>query len=189
MFKFFRSTTIPFFLAFAFVVSAHANTPPVIDADIQVQQHFTSLESAAIAGLTSANKHFGVEYGGVVYKIGDKYYFTNPITQNDNQQVQFAVRLHHGAKIVALFHTHPSAQDSDEFSAMDIKVANALNVPSYIAVQESGEILVYKPGDPTSTEMVGGEPDVLYAMGHFVCDLSDTSENRLCPIVANSKTS
>ena len=161
----FKSIVISFVLAFA-SCSAFADTsPPVINA-IANTHMFTSVDQAAENALADANRHIGVEYGGVIYEIAGKFYYSDPVTTNDNQAVTFRIRLQHDAHIVALFHTHPKGQNNDQFSECDIKMARTLKVPSYIVIQDTQQIKVFRTGvDPVYEERVGGEPDILWAAG------------------------
>ncbi len=121
-----------------------SETPVVLAVD--TQPAFTTLNDAVIHGLSVASTHPGVEYGGVVYKIGQAFYYSEPVTLNEALDIRFTVRFQHGTKIVALYHTHPAGADSQWFSDTDVKTARDLNLPSYIAVQATNTIKVFTPG-------------------------------------------
>lgn len=158
-----------FFALNCCIAPLYAAEIPVIEATGTTQAYETA-QQAAVEGLRQANQHLGVEYGGVVYQIGSSFYTSEPATLNEAEQVSFRIRLHKGAKLVALYHTHPGAGDPSAFSECDIKMAELLNVPSYIIVQQTKQMEVFIPGVDKKYSAYEPPPSktTYYSRGHSI---------------------
>ncbi len=111
---------------------------------------------AVRAALNTASEHYRNEYGGIVYKLNDRYYYTFPVTLEESSEVRFKVEILRAAKLVALYHTHPPGALSDLFSQCDIEIADQLKVPSYILVLDNGQIKSFLPGVSSTFNEGGG---------------------------------
>ena len=96
------------------------------------------------------------EYGGLIYQLDGKWYYTAPRTDNQkkfvypggpkNEEYQ---KLPKGAKVTAFYHTHPDAYDdnfvSDWFHPGDRSESDRTNLNGYMANGGDGVIQVYRP--------------------------------------------
>jgi len=106
---------------------------PVSDVTTTFTYHSELL--AAEVGLSLAiNASTTDECGGLIWKHNDVFCYSDPVTIGNGYE--FAARSGKrpdGAVFVALYHTHPSLDDTGKlFSVNDVKVAKELNVNSYI---------------------------------------------------------
>lgn len=150
-------------LLFSLASAAYASMP-VVMATGQGQSYETE-QQAVKQALIDASVHYTSEYGGVVYELNGKYFYTTPATVEEASQVRFEIRMLRSARLVALYHTHTPGAQSDLFSQCDIQVATQLRVPSYILVLDKGEIESYTPGTDKvyhidSNDLDGGLIDV-----------------------------
>jgi Domain of unknown function (DUF4329)/Prokaryotic homologs of the JAB domain len=110
-------------------------TAPIVHAD-----QLDDVASTALHSVEPRSKYTGMEFGGAIYELNGQLVATAPETGNGHE-VTLHIRIPHGAHLVALYHTHPGSQSSNEdFSEADISVAKQLKVPSYILATRSGTI-------------------------------------------------
>lgn len=88
----------------------------------------------------------------LVYEKDGKFFYVEPQGDGTYGRVKQALKFPKGSRIAALVHNHPRelagvGKDGmlDHFSPADIKQAQALNVPSYIAFGDSMRINEYLP--------------------------------------------
>lgn len=109
-----------------------------------------SLDAIAIAALTAVfGMHDCREHAGVIMSEADGSYFASPAVTGKDDTFTLHIKIYAGQHVAAIYHTHPGCTHSDEskfFSPQDIDMANALHVPSYIAVLTNGQVLRYTPG-------------------------------------------
>jgi hypothetical protein len=130
-------------LSLLLITNAFAVNPTVSSPDVTCQG-YPSLETAAIAALDkSKSLSETIEYAGVIYAYNGSYCFTQPVSSGSDHD--FAVRARFPGKLAGLYHTHPRADRSELFSARDVETANALGLPSYIAVIATAEIRSFDP--------------------------------------------
>jgi uncharacterized protein DUF4329 len=129
-----------YFFAFSCCNAAYFSTP------------YSSIDQAASTCLREVmpqSKADNAEYGGGIYMVDGQYFCTPAESQHGEEKVSIHIRIPKSAKFVGLYHTHPSFSayygDSEMFSATDVKVALALNVPSYIGVLSSNTIHRFIP--------------------------------------------
>jgi hypothetical protein len=131
---------------------------------------FGSVQDAATAGLQQAAElHSCHEFAGAVIQDGSAFFVT-PLTEGQDDRVNFKIVLRPGEKIAAVFHTHPACVRTGlqrTFSVGDVGVAHQLGVPSYLGAIVSGGVevrrFIYR-ADPTDLEGT--------AEGKFVTKLS-----------------
>jgi hypothetical protein len=108
---------------------------------------FATVDEAAVAALAEAMaarpaKH---EHAGVVYRCGDGYGYTAP-QRGGRIGFRLAVDLPKGARLAALYHTHPVAFMDWQFSEHDTEVAAKMLVPSFVGVVRYGRVIALDPG-------------------------------------------
>lgn len=105
-------------------------------------------EEAIKKALSNSSRY---EYGGAVLSFEGKYCYTEPVSENDPENVSFSLNVPAGYKLVALYHTHPFAPDENAacegFSAADLEVSKALKTRSYIGFVGSKAIRYYDPNE------------------------------------------
>jgi hypothetical protein len=88
------------------------------------------------------------EYGGAIYRdAAGRYCYSVPGRGKGDDSFTFRIVIPDGAALAGLYHTHPydGGKESDTFSPDDVKVADKLDVVSYIRVARTGLILRYRP--------------------------------------------
>lgn len=132
---------------------------------------YSSAEAAVLSQLKPLlASHPELEAGGEVVELKGRYYASLPESGTANS-VCIQIVVPHGARIVAIYHTHPGAEPIDAvFSEVDIGTAEALHIPSYIGVTEQGIVIRWRPGDDTY-ETVSGQRvahgTTIYHSGEF----------------------
>jgi hypothetical protein len=126
---------------------------PISYPDSSCPGYSTINDAAKAALLKAAQQSTQVEYGGVIYRQGDLFCFTVPVTNNEKFSVAFKASLLAGTKKVALYHTHPKGKHSERFSSDDVETARGFNLPSFIGVIQTGEVRLYKPVRKRPTEL------------------------------------
>lgn len=126
-------------------------------AKVLSEQSYNSEQEAAIAALQVAipltDKY---EVGGVIVLFRDKYYYTVPVSSNQQKTITFHVKPTDGMP-VALYHTHPSLArmvNEEEplfFSAYDVDLAEKNKINSYLGIVADKTIRVYLPGKTPKT--------------------------------------
>ncbi len=128
---------------------------------------FDTLEQAAIkasryaAALSSMN-----EYGGAVVQCSDtgKFYFTEPVTENQDRRVSFQAVLPKVCKVVGLYHSHPlNDGKAHQFSDLDKAMGDKFDLPMYIGVRVDGSVRQYvknKVGKGDSQRVVATGSDL-----------------------------
>jgi proteasome lid subunit RPN8/RPN11 len=84
------------------------------------------------------------EYAGVVIAQVGGGYRTTPLQRYDEATFKLVVKIVHGEKIVAIYHTHPPGKQpylSERASPQDHEASRALHIPSYIGVVSSKQII------------------------------------------------
>ncbi len=112
---------------------------------------YPTLLAAAMAALQLASgptvqDHH--EWAGVLLQTPSGYTYTAP-ERGTHEHFRLVLQIPRGDKIVALYHTHDSAEadpsTTDRFSEADISVAFALHVPSFIWVQYTHRVREFVP--------------------------------------------
>lgn len=86
------------------------------------------------------------ERGGVVFAWQGHYWFTSPAGGNNGYSPgDLHFLIPRGAKIVALYHTHPVGPLSTMLSPEDVQLANDKNWVSYVGMFQSNAIVRYVP--------------------------------------------
>lgn len=133
-------------VAFACASTSFAGDRPVASVAPGATSH-TSLDSAALAALAmAAPLSLRFEFGGALVNCAGAYYFTAPVTSDDERRIDFDARVPKGCTLAGLYHTHPGVGvEAAQFPVTDVEQARALNVRSYIAVAVDGTVRVYDP--------------------------------------------
>lgn len=121
----------------AHIPSKAINT--AVDPEVTV---YKSIDEAAVAALIEAasqgkNKQ-GFEFGGCIFSnnktSGTEFYYTRPVSNSSNDGFKASCLIPAFAPhLVGMYHTHPAEQNFDGFSDYDLKLADHLNITSYIA--------------------------------------------------------
>ncbi|MBI3564842.1 MAG: hypothetical protein HY079_06575 [Elusimicrobia bacterium] len=121
--------------------------PPPVSAVVE-SEAYASAEQAAVAGLRIAMARSGrYENGGAVVAKDGSFYRTEPVSNGDEGHIRFAVEVPAGARLVAIFHTHPDAGPQTRlFSQDDVAEAAKLGLTSYIGVMDDRVIRRFTPG-------------------------------------------
>lgn len=148
-------------------------TTPVALATGKGPSYSTQMQ-AVRAALNASSVHYRSEYGGIIYELNHRYYYTRPVTLEESSEVRFKVEIVRTAHLVALYHTHPPGALSSLFSECDIEIADQLHVPSYILVLDKGQIKSFVPGVTKTFEQGGGvlTPRVTASYGKVVGRIS-----------------
>ena len=117
----------------------------------------TEAEAAQAALTVAAQQSAELEQaGGIALKDG-KYYPTNAVSNHDREH--FAIRIQFAGKLVAIYHTHPGNDGTqDAFSRDDRAVAANMHVHSYIKAVASGGVY-----------MLDSSEHVTQLGGHSLC--------------------
>ncbi|HEY8508571.1 MAG TPA: DUF4329 domain-containing protein [Steroidobacteraceae bacterium] len=107
---------------------------------------YESVEEAVIAALAIAlplsRKH---EFGGVIFEIAGRYYYTHPVTSHRHDECIYDAEAPAGARLAALYHTHTPHDMAGYFSAADVATAVRHGVKSYVGLFSKREIRVFDP--------------------------------------------
>jgi proteasome lid subunit RPN8/RPN11 len=134
--------TLPFSLIcwalFVWLVLAVFSEAQAGDIDTPATMAVAELQHAM--ALPDANKF---EYAGAIIAQVDGGYRTTLLQRCDESTFKIVVKMVHGEKIVAIYHTHPPGKQpylSERASPQDREMARALRVPSYIGIVSSKQI-------------------------------------------------
>jgi hypothetical protein len=108
---------------------------------------FATIEETIPAALQAA-VDIGVafEAGGAIYQHGTLVCFTKPVTQHLPDAIDYRVGLVSGDHVLALFHTHPGASETErEFSYQDKTLARKLHLPMYVRVVHANLTIHFQP--------------------------------------------
>jgi proteasome lid subunit RPN8/RPN11 len=87
-----------------------------------------------------------MECATVIIAQTDGTFRLAPLTVGTERTFRLRYTLFIGEKLVAIFHTHPGRDaNADLFSDMDVRVAEKLEIPSYIYVLRTAQMRVYFP--------------------------------------------
>lgn len=181
------------FVVGALLVSGSAFAQQQMAEDLKVHQDpasyvtdspaFDTIVDAAKAGLAIAagfSKENHTEYCGAIIRKhvtaqqadgsifdGEKFFYTNIVTNSERSACNFRVLMYKGNVLVGMFHVHPrtirdavAGNRSDQkslddqslfFSPEDIKTAQTAKVQSFIYFEVSNEIRVFTPGKTRMT--------------------------------------
>jgi hypothetical protein len=157
----FRATLLGAVLMLSFVSVCSASEP--LSLPVANEAPSSTLDKAAIQALRSAIKvSTVVEEAGALYTLGGKFYYTSAASNSDEAHFAIRIGFPQGAKLVALYHTHPNHENNDMFSPNDVNIANQMHVISYVGVltQSTSHIIKYIPGVSKmgSCARCGGSP-------------------------------
>lgn len=117
---------------------------PLSAPDANQQSYATeqaAMDAAAHSALSISTTN---EVGGAIYKQGTAYHFTLGVTANAGNAVDYRVALPQGAKMVALYHTHPGTNGgADHFSPDDLKLADSMHTSMYVVVVMTDTVIGY----------------------------------------------
>ena len=131
---------------------------------------YKSAQEAAIAGLRSLKQQNAEWGGGVLYNPATGMYaYTQPTSQGDGYHFSARIQMPRGWQLSAIFHTHPSGDNSLMFSGDDVNMAQQLKVPSYILPADDNKIRLF---DPTASKVVAShlDPSKTYFNGSIVSE-------------------
>lgn len=142
-------------------VDGVVNAAPLpVSGPVPGEAGYATMDSAALAAEESAvSMGVTVERAGVIYHLGDRFYFTAPTTSGGGDEFHIGVSFPRGATLVALYHDHPDHTDNDHFSAPDVQVADQLHVASYVGViqGDKSHVIRYTPGHSQTYHYAGGD--------------------------------
>lgn len=132
-----------------------AALPTVAMSEFLWSPVYDSERDAALAALTyvaevAAKDTEPTEYIGIIYELNGKFLFTAPISGPPDKPVVSDIEWPAQATMAATYHNHVSGQGNEEFSSIDIRTARKLNVPAYLYVADTAEILRWHPDDGRS---------------------------------------
>jgi hypothetical protein len=110
---------------------------------IEGQENYTTQQAAANAA-AHAVIALSTEYesGGAIYQDETGFHFTAPVTATKTTEIDFRVGLPHGAKLIAVFHSHVgNAGNADEFSPSDVTLQRTLGAAMYVVVVSKKEVI------------------------------------------------
>lgn len=136
------------------IVVLHTRTTPeqtpIVQAYINCTKYDTPDEAALAALKRSFTRNKEYEMGGVLYKMDNKFCFSEPVTNKDPMLLSFNIPLEVKKIMVGIYHTHPLSEHDDYgvlFSQTDIEYADKFQVPTYIGILYSGEVKRHSPTD------------------------------------------
>jgi proteasome lid subunit RPN8/RPN11 len=108
---------------------------------------FETADAAAEAALAIAmEKKHNVEWGGFVLQLKDgRYAYTEAVTCGQRETCAYEGQLLPGARLAAIYHTHPEHEADEYFSEADIATAIRHAVKSYIGVVAGRHMRVFDP--------------------------------------------
>lgn len=87
-----------------------------------------------------------MECATAILRGSDGTYRVTPITVGTEGTFRLHINYQLGDTLVCLFHTHPGKDgNADSFSDLDVRVAEKLEIPSYIYVLRLSQMRVYYP--------------------------------------------
>ena len=123
---------------------------------------YDTMDQAAVAAENVAMKNTKVEFGGSVYFLNGKYYYTKAVTENSRFQVNYRVQIPINSKLVAMYHTHPGDSPyADQFSTSDIIMGQRMNMILYVAILNKNHMLKFDPSKDHVTVDIFYHPDHL----------------------------
>jgi proteasome lid subunit RPN8/RPN11 len=126
----------------------YVKTLPVSGVDAG-QVGAETMDDAAKAGVSAAiAADTMTEYAGSVYTVGGKFFYTKVVSQKKDGGVDYRIQMPVGAKLVAIFHTHPSTDHGAEpkqFSKSDVNTAQKMGLVMYVGVIEDKTMIQYDP--------------------------------------------
>jgi hypothetical protein len=127
------------------------------DHDWIPENGYDDPDKAVIAGLSMAKGSGSseIEFGGAIVKIGDNYWFTEPVTQGLTHDFAANIIMPEGGTLAGIYHTHPKGSLSNIFSPHDVVTSHGLNVKSYIGIHQNSSIRYYDPSSMKPTRVSG----------------------------------
>lgn len=108
--------------------------------------------NAALALAIPPTLKESVEYGGWLFKCGSKYYYTAPVTINEEATNTVQAFAPSCAKWVGTYHTHvPFPATDGNFSKQDRGEACRLRVNVWMGVARTGRVRLYRKPRHTGT--------------------------------------
>lgn len=104
-----------------------------------------TVRDAAVAAMPLSGT---VEYGGAILEVRDEFCYTAPVTQSKQTRIAYRVFAEPGARVAALYHTHPAAarlERASRFSAADVAASVQADVVSFVGIAATGDIRVFDP--------------------------------------------
>lgn len=124
----------------------------VASLPISGQPAYTTMNEAATAALTAVvATNTKTEEAGAITQCADGFHYTSAVGSDEQAKVSdIHIMIQAKCKFVALYHTHPALTMvteslSNYFSDVDVKLADDLNVPSYIMDVAANKIHLYVP--------------------------------------------
>jgi hypothetical protein len=106
------------------------------------------LESAAAALDQCCTQSTTLEYGGAVFSMDNKYFFTPPQTSDSDHGINdLRIRYPSRATLMGVYHTHPAGGSNDKFfSSEDVKYSIKNKMKLYLGIIATREIRIFIPG-------------------------------------------
>jgi len=127
----------------SFSLAGIADELPV--SRIDRERAYATLDDAAVAALRLAMSVTpAYEWGGALFRCGQDYFPSLPVTSGDSEHVSFRIAQPSGCEVAGIYHTHPGdSEHANRFSADDVRTARRLKIPSYIGILRNGRVRVF----------------------------------------------
>lgn len=118
-----------------------ADLLPVAQLSADLEAHKT-MDDAAVAALGALIRQgHTVEYGGAIYRCGELFAASAPVTQNLPHDLTYQIARYKECELVGTYHIHPTRHPRSEvFSKNDKRTLEQLNLTGYIGVVYNGKI-------------------------------------------------
>lgn len=118
-----------------------ADLLPVAQLSADLEAH-KSMDAAATAALGALIRQgHTVEYGGAIYRCGELFAASGPVTQNLPHDLTYQIARYKECELVGTYHIHPTRHPRSEvFSKNDKRTLEQLNLVGYIGVVYNGKI-------------------------------------------------
>ncbi|MFI5344967.1 MAG: DUF4329 domain-containing protein [Elusimicrobiota bacterium] len=135
-------------VALTAALSASAAAGSIPKSNVTETLAYASAEQAAVEALKIAMPLSGsYENGGFIAERDGEYFYSDPVSAHEEGHISFAAVIPAGARLAAIYHTHPGASSEYLlFSSDDVKEARALGVDSYIGVLDDHTVRRFEPG-------------------------------------------
>lgn len=114
---------------------------------------YSTAQGAAIIASKIARERSsddGYEWGGGIFEYQGSFYYTEPATSEDPENLDVGIAIPVGGKLVAVYHSHTN---TSIFSERDVAWSTRKNIPMYL-ISPKGRVEVFDPGVRARTRMV-----------------------------------
>lgn len=141
-------------------------------------QLYPSRTEAALAAVNTArggDRHVEVG-GGILFNPQTRQYaYTTPAGMSQDAHFGTRVQFVQPWQLDSIYHSHPSAPRSTQFSQDDIDIAQRLGVPSYILTRYDNKVRLFDP----ATSPVVKSPEGNFSPGTVVDETTQAAASKL----------